>query len=131
MKCLFWVMTLVISVLSYSQSAKNRYDYIPDVSDSVIKARLKSIQGEISLEFNQTVKNYIQFYTVRKRDYTRKILNRSTKYFPIFEKYLSENNMPDELKYLSVVESGLKPNAISHAAAVGTLAIHLLHRKEI
>ena len=39
--------------------------------------------------------------------------------FQFFQEKLAEYNLPDELKYLSIVESGLRPNAISHANAVG------------
>lgn len=34
-------------------------------------------------------------------------IKRSTKYFPLFEKLLKEENMPDDLKYLPVAESAL------------------------
>lgn len=34
-------------------------------------------------------------------------LKRSGKYFPIYEKLLAENKMPDDIKYLSVAESAL------------------------
>lgn len=34
-------------------------------------------------------------------------LKRSGKYFPIYEKLLAENKLPDDLKYLSVAESAL------------------------
>jgi membrane-bound lytic murein transglycosylase D len=44
---------------------------------------------------------------------------RKNLYFPIFEEYLKKHNMPDELKYLSIVESGLNPRAISRAGAAG------------
>jgi membrane-bound lytic murein transglycosylase D len=37
----------------------------------------------------------------------------------MFEKYLAKHNMPDELKYLAVVESALLPKAVSSAKAVG------------
>jgi membrane-bound lytic murein transglycosylase D len=40
-------------------------------------------------------------------------------YFPIFEKALKEFGLPDELKYITVVESALNPNAVSRSGAVG------------
>lgn len=122
MRCLITLFLLggLFGLQSFAQDDDPfGYDYIPDVPDSVIEARLKSIEGDIPLHFNEAVKSHIQFYTIRRRDYARKMLNRSTKYFPIYEKYLAERNMPDQLKYLSIVESGLHPNAVSHAAAVG------------
>lgn len=121
MRRYFSIFLLGVCSLSsvLAQEEDNFYEYIPDVPDSVIEARLKAIENEVSLEFTEAVKSHIQFYTITRRDYARKMLNRSTKYFPIYEEYLAKHNMPDELKYLSIVESGLHPNAVSHAAAVG------------
>ena len=120
MRPLFSLLFLlsILSVFSQNKIAQE-YEYIPDVTDSVMEARLKAIEGDIPLHFTGDVKKYINFYTVSRRDYARKMLNRSSKYFPLFEEYLAKNDMPDELKYLSVVESGLNPTVTSHAAAVG------------
>ena len=46
------------------------------------------------------------------------ILKRSKKYFPIIEKYLKENNIPNDFKYLAIAESGLE-NVTSPAGAKG------------
>jgi hypothetical protein len=46
-------------------------------------------------------------------------LKRSTRYFPFIEKTLAQHNMPDDLKYVPVVESALLPHAGSSKGAVG------------
>jgi membrane-bound lytic murein transglycosylase D len=46
-------------------------------------------------------------------------MRRKNLYFPLFEKYLAKYGLPDELKYLSIIESGLNPRAVSRARAVG------------
>jgi len=46
-------------------------------------------------------------------------IKRSTRYLPIIEKMLSENEMPDDLKYIAIIESALRPHAGSHKGAVG------------
>lgn len=45
-------------------------------------------------------------------------LKRSGRYFPIFEKYFKSENVPDDLKYLSVAESALYMSR-SSAGAIG------------
>ncbi|MFW6370560.1 MAG: lytic transglycosylase domain-containing protein [Bacteroidota bacterium] len=45
-------------------------------------------------------------------------IKRANKYFPVIEKILQENNIPDDFKYLALAESGLQ-NAVSPAGAVG------------
>jgi len=71
------------------------------------------------VRINKNVKKYISSYLVRGKSSTQKIIGNSTIYFPIFEEYLAAHNLPNELKYLSVVESHLNPNAISPCGAVG------------
>ena len=46
------------------------------------------------------------------------LLKRAHKYFPTIEKILKEENIPDDFKYLAVIESGLT-NVVSPAGARG------------
>ncbi|MGD9371961.1 MAG: transglycosylase SLT domain-containing protein [Desulfobacterales bacterium] len=46
-------------------------------------------------------------------------IKRSARYLPIIEKMLSEKGMPDDLKYIAIVESALRPHASSNKGAVG------------
>jgi len=46
-------------------------------------------------------------------------LKRSTRYFPYMEKLLAQNNMPEDLKYIAVIESAMLPHAGSSKGAVG------------
>ncbi len=46
-------------------------------------------------------------------------LKRANRYFPIIEEALRRENMPDDLKYLAVAESGLRPHAGSPKGAMG------------
>lgn len=96
------------------------YDYIPgEANNHVVEDRLKCIENEIPLHFNEKVYAFINYFTVKDREYTRLMLKRKNLYFPIFEKYLKKHGLPDELKYLSIIESGLNPKAVSSARAVG------------
>jgi len=46
-------------------------------------------------------------------------LKRATRYFPYIEKTLAQHNMPEDLKYIAVVESALLPHAGSPKGAMG------------
>lgn len=46
-------------------------------------------------------------------------LKRAGRYFPEIEAILQQEGLPDDLKYLAVVESGLRPHAGSSAGAIG------------
>jgi membrane-bound lytic murein transglycosylase D len=46
-------------------------------------------------------------------------LKRANRYFPYIEKVLKDKSLPDDLKYVAIAESGLKPHAASNKGAVG------------
>jgi len=46
-------------------------------------------------------------------------IKRSGRYFPVIENLLKQNGLPDDLKYIAVVESALRPHAGSVKGAVG------------
>ena len=95
------------------------YEYIPDASYDEMEKRLEKLNTSIPMHFNTRVKAFIDYFTVKDRNYTRMVMQRSKYFFPIFEEYLEKYHMPDELKYLAIVESGLAARARSRAAAVG------------
>jgi len=90
----------------------------PAVLSAQINVRLKKIQKTIPLDYNAHVQKYIDFYT-SKKTYIAKVLGRSEKFFPIFESVFAEYGIPDEMKYLAVVESALNPFARSPVGATG------------
>ncbi len=98
----------------------NSLEYVPaEESAELIADRLSCLQQTIPLAYNDQVHAFINYFTIRDRDYTRMVLRRKDLYFPLFEKYLTKHNLPEELKYLSIIESGLNPRAVSRARAVG------------
>ena len=50
---------------------------------------------------------------------TMLLIKRANRYFPIIEPILKANDIPDDFKYLAVIESSLDPKAASPARAVG------------
>ncbi len=96
------------------------YEYIPaEETPELVADRLSCLQQTIPLQYNHNVHGFINYFTIRNREYTRLMLRRKDLYFPLFEKYLRQYNLPEELKYLSIIESGLNPRAVSRASAVG------------
>ncbi|WP_291399400.1 lytic transglycosylase domain-containing protein [Daejeonella sp.] len=91
---------------------------IVPLSNGIFQTRLESIRKEVDLSYNEHVQKYIDTYLKRK-EHIGKMLGLSKYYFPIFEKALKEFGLPDELKYITVVESALNPNAVSRSGAVG------------
>ncbi|MDX1628717.1 MAG: LysM peptidoglycan-binding domain-containing protein [Fulvivirga sp.] len=96
------------------------FEHIPAEADfDLIRDRLSCIENEIPLNYNTRVHAFVNYFSVKDREYTKMVMRRKNVYFPLFEKYLKKYGLPDELKYLSIIESGLNPTAISSARAVG------------
>ncbi len=73
----------------------------------------------IPLVINGHVEQYIDFFKNKARKYYETWLWRSGKYFPMMRRIFKEEGVPEELVFLSMVESGLNPTARSWAKAVG------------
>lgn len=74
----------------------------------------------IALPDNEAVQKTLDFFTIGKgRKSMATWLARSGRFFPMYERILAEEGAPDELKYLSMIESGLNPTVTSKAKAVG------------
>ncbi|RZK22038.1 MAG: LysM peptidoglycan-binding domain-containing protein [Flavobacterium sp.] len=82
------------------------------------KQRLDSIVNIVPLPYNEYVQHYIDIFTGSK-SMIANMLSRSTYYFPIFEKALKAYNIPDEIKYLPIIESKMDPMAVSRHGATG------------
>jgi membrane-bound lytic murein transglycosylase D len=106
-------------ILETPVTAEARPTNIPDVPDELIADRLSCLEKEIKLTYNKKIRGFIDYFTVKNRNYAMVMEQRKNVYFPIFEEALKRHNMPDELKYLSIVESGLNPKAYSRAGAAG------------
>jgi len=94
-------------------------DSIPELTDELIADRLKCLEKNIKLTYNKKIRGFIDYFTVRNRNYVVVMERRKRLYFDIFEEALRRHNLPQELKYLAIVESGLNPKAISRAGAAG------------
>jgi membrane-bound lytic murein transglycosylase D len=92
---------------------------IPDFPDSVYIDRLRRLPFVMDMSYNRVVKNFIDLYTHSRRDRVQVMLRLSDYYFPMFEEIFDRNGIPEELKYLSVIESALNPRAVSRAGATG------------
>lgn len=84
----------------------------------IYERRLDSISKDIPLEYNEYVQSYIDLY-MQNRDEMGQVIGLSKYYFPIYEKAFRDAGIPEEIKFLSIVESKLDPNAVSRVGATG------------
>ncbi len=89
----------------------------PEANEKLTKKA--DVISEVPLEDNSYVDQWLDYFTGRGKDHMQLWLERSGRYFPMMEKIFSEEHLPKQLIYLSMVESGLNPTARSWASAVG------------
>lgn len=112
------------NTLASDFDAVNEYNmdsirFSSNVSDAEMMRRLSAMNSFITLPYNDVVKNYIILYSERMPSRMGRVLGLSTYYFPIFEDILLRNGLPQELKYMAIIESMLNPVATSVAGARG------------
>jgi membrane-bound lytic murein transglycosylase D len=92
-----------------------------EVSDDVYCQRLEKINAisPFQLDCNEITLGMIRFFVKNRRGFAKIVLGRSKLYFDMYEAILAKHDMPIELKYLSVIESGLRPQVKSPAGALG------------
>ena len=131
-KLTFYLFTFVFAGnlnAQYTNTASTD-ETIPLYTDEDIRMRLRGIASCVIPRYTDVVKSYIRTYTIKHRNKTEEMLGKTVMYFPIFQKYAKEYDLPDALKYLSVTESALDPIAISSAKAVGLWQFMKLTGKE-
>ncbi|WP_457065931.1 LysM peptidoglycan-binding domain-containing protein [Hymenobacter sp. UYAg731] len=100
-------------------SARLEWLRTPPTMRDLVGDRVGCIETDAPHQFNNAVMAYVTLFTARNRSYMQRVLERENLYFPIFEKYLTQYNLPLDLKYLAVVESALIPTAKSPVGATG------------
>jgi len=112
------------NVLSSEDSTLRKNSHPHDLSwylaPQNIKKQLDTLQKVIPLTYNSYVQSYIDAYTApRYKNHLSKMLELAQYYFPIYEKVFAETDLPQEIKYLSIIESALNPHAVSRVGATG------------
>ena len=103
-------------LLSSRELSLEEFDAIPD---SVIARRLSSLHTVIPMTFNSEVRSYIRFYLKYMSRRLDVMMSLGQYYHPMFEDALNRYGVPEELKYLTIVESAMNPMATSRVGAAG------------
>jgi membrane-bound lytic murein transglycosylase D len=82
-------------------------------------AAVSEASWDIPVVRNAPVERFVDIFTGRQQDRMALYLKRSGRYEGMIRAKLRERGMPEDLLYLSMIESGFNPTAKSHASAVG------------
>lgn len=83
------------------------------------KVEFAHVQIHLNSDARQKVSAEVQRLLTPQNSYLNQKLERMQLYFPIIEKILETENVPDDMKYLAVLESDLNADAVSPTQAVG------------
>ncbi|RMG86119.1 MAG: hypothetical protein D6714_04725, partial [Bacteroidetes bacterium] len=84
-----------------------------------IQKRLAEMDCLFEPKYTNEVEAYLRAYLTYGRKDAEDLLGRSVLYFPVFEHYLQLHGLPEQLKYLPMIESRLHPVATSTTGAAG------------
>ncbi len=76
-------------------------------------------QFDIPIVVNSRVEVFTLYFQTVIRDKFSTWLAQSSKYIPLMRSVLQEKGLPEDLVYLSLIESGFNPHAYSRSKAVG------------
>lgn len=74
---------------------------------------------DIPVTYNQKVRYWINYFQGPGKKWFRTWIERSNAYLPLMQASLAKQNLPQDLAYVAMIESGFSPHAISSASAVG------------
>jgi membrane-bound lytic murein transglycosylase D len=78
-----------------------------------------TLRTQVPLPYNEYVERNISYFIGQGRVYFERWLHLSGKYFPMMRRIFTEEGVPEELVYLSMIESGLRTDARSWVRATG------------
>ena len=87
--------------------------------ETPLKVEFANVQILLNSDSRQKINAEVQRLLTPQSSYLNEKLERMQLYFPIIEKILEAENVPDDMKYLAVLESDLNANAVSPTQAVG------------
>jgi pSer/pThr/pTyr-binding forkhead associated (FHA) protein len=84
-----------------------------------VLVRFGETDYQIPKEMKERVQHHIDIYSGSMKSTVARYFKRKEKYFPFIQKVFQEKNIPLDLAYISMLESGFNPLALSHAGARG------------
>ncbi len=103
-----------ISLSAWASTGTDFTDY-----DNEMREDVTSMESIVDPVYNRMVSMYIRWYAEGPKSYMSALIERSELYFPYIESKLHEAGLPEDLKFLVVIESALRPDIRSKVGAGG------------
>ncbi len=90
-----------------------------DVKNGINNLFLASVCGTNGAKLNPRALSFVQDFIIQNKQEMDEMKSWGHPYFKLIDGILNQYGLPNELKYLAVIESNLKPTAMSWVGAVG------------
>ncbi|MFZ5875902.1 MAG: LysM peptidoglycan-binding domain-containing protein [Nitrospirota bacterium] len=91
-----------------------------DTSDAEAEADADGgLPYDVPIVLNASVESHLAYFSTTARDRFQLWLNRSGRYAPLMTQIFREYGLPEDLVFVSLIESGFNPYAYSRSHAVG------------
>jgi membrane-bound lytic murein transglycosylase D len=94
-------------------------DEVVNISEQKFNEMVSLMGSKIPFKYDPSVLIQMSYMKNPNSSFLSKAWSRKNLYFRVFEEVLDKKGMPDEIKYLSIVESLLSTNAVSWCGAAG------------
>ena len=105
--------------LKFLESDASRTALVSPGEVSLEESSIANIDFEVPSIRSGRVDRHLQFFSFHIRDRFEQWLRRLERYRPAVQRIFAEFKLPDDLIFLSLVESGFNTQAVSRARAVG------------
>jgi membrane-bound lytic murein transglycosylase D len=122
------LLSLLVAILTTISLQAQVQLSIPEAPQ---KVEFANVLVELSPSIQTKVNEEITKLLTPQNKFLEQKLERMQWYFPIIEKVLEEEDVPEDFKYIAVLESSLLPEAISSSNAVGFWQFKEATAKEI
>ncbi len=119
---LFFLLGIVLFSLSNTYGEEFKGSHLPSLISSLkLSAPLSFCDERVPIEIREVRERLEKELLLTLWDRPQVILwlKRSTRYLPYIEKMLKESNIPEDLKYIPIAESALRPHIGSIKGAIG------------
>lgn len=103
----------------YELANKVYRDLFVDLSEAELENKILAVTNLFEPKFTSEVKSYLRVYLTSRPQWTQVLLGRTSIYFPIFERKIEEKGLPNDIKFISIIESALRTEARSRVGAQG------------
>jgi membrane-bound lytic murein transglycosylase D len=118
---------LLLGMLSIAQSPAIAAESIDPMtaaatSTDVLAVRQNDVDNQayhIPIVLNDSVETYIEYFSTLRKDVFQSWLDNSAAYLATMKDIFRDENLPEELVYVAMIESGFNTGAVSRAKAVG------------